>query len=65
MDLEARKEELYATVTLLNATSRKVYELQTSGAPPADLVPLYERQNQLSADKERLSLEVNVEAMAR
>lgn len=61
--LEARKAELFATITLRNATSRQIYELQAAGAPPADLAPLYERQNQLDADKERLTLEVYNEAL--
>lgn len=63
--LEARKEELFATMTLLNAANRQIYELQASGAPPADLAPLYERQAQLASDKERLAHEVNSEYMYR
>lgn len=65
MDLESRKEELFATITLLNAASRQIYEMQAAGAPPADLAPLFERQAQLTSDKERLSHEVNSEYMYR
>lgn len=63
--IEKRKEELFATVTLLNATQQRIYELQEAKAPAVDIAPLYARLATLATDKERLSYEVNAEYQAR
>jgi len=60
--LEERKNELFATITLLAGVKRDIAAAQASGAIA---IPLYDRQAQLEADKERLSHEVNSEYMYR
>lgn len=57
-DLEARKNELFATITLLAGTKRDLI-----GVRGQRRLALIERQAQLEADKERLSHEVNAEYM--
>lgn len=59
-DLEARKNELFATITLLAGVKRDLI-----GARGQRRLTLIERQAQLEADKERLSHEVNSEYMYR
>lgn len=58
--LEKRKEELFATITLIGAVKRQITELRDT-----DTAPLYERLSLLESDKERLSHEVNSEYMYR
>lgn len=59
-DLEARKNELFATITLLAGAKRDIV-----AARGARRLVLIERQAQLEADKERLSHEVNAQYMYR
>lgn len=60
--LEERKNELFATITLLAGVKRDIAAAQRDGR---DSLALYDRQAQLEADKERLSHEVNSEYMYR
>lgn len=59
-DIESRKQELFATITLLAGTKRDLV-----GARGERRFALIERQAQLEADKERLSHEVNSQYMYR
>ena len=59
-DLEARKNELFATITLLAGVKRDLV-----GARGQRRFTFIERQAQLEADKERLSHEVNSQYMYR
>lgn len=58
-----RKDELFATITLLGGVERQIAEMQAAGAPFADLLPLLERKSQLEADEKRLTLEVYNESL--
>jgi chromosome segregation ATPase len=59
-DLESRKNELFATITLLASCKRDLVSARGSRR-----MALIERQAQLEADKERLSHEVNSQYMYR
>lgn len=56
--LESRKEQLFATITLIGGKRRQIAETPANGA-------LYDELAFLEAEKERLSHEVNSEYMYR
>lgn len=61
-DLEARKNELFATMTLIKAAKHDLAMAQLAGA---GTLPLIDRLSDLESDRERLAHEVNSQYMYR